>query len=204
MTTLNIDSSKNLNNYPVKSNNLSNLQLTKEPQNIYGNFSSANPELAMYLPNVTSPGWIDSANCTGLDYVNTNPDYSTLTYQQCDNKFTDQYFIPENGFAALLKNLNYTFDALSDESKKNYINQLKLFIKNNSSENKSVSFAPSPQIIEKFTNNKTVNQDITNNTNNTDNTDNTDNINNVLTCCNIFVLIIMIIIIVLLLSNFTK
>ena len=195
MTTLNIDSSKNLNNYPVKSNNFSNLQLTKEPQNLYGNFSSANPELAMYLPNVTSPGWIDSANCTGLDYVNTNPDYSKLTFQQCDNKFTDQYFIPENGFAALLKNLNYTFDALSDESKKNYINQLKLFIKNNSSENKMVSFAPSPQIIEKFTNEKIVNED---------NSNNTDNTNNILTCCNIIVLIIMIIIIVLLLSNFTK
>jgi hypothetical protein len=195
MTILNINSSKNLNNYPVKSKNFSNLQLTKEPQKLYGNFSSANPELAMYLPNVTSPGWIDSANCTGLDYVNTNPDYSKLTFQQCDNKFTDQYFIPENGFAALLKNLNYTFDALSDESKKNYINQLKLFIKNNSSENKIVSFAPSPQIIEKFTNEKIVNQDDSNNT---------DNTNNILTCCNIIVLIIMIIIIVLLLSNFTK
>ena len=103
--------------------NLHNKPVTKYPvkTDINGNFNSANPELAFNLPALTSPGWIDSATCTGLDYLNTNPDYSKLTFNECLMKYNESYNIPENAFSSLIKNLNYTFDSLPEDKKKYYL-----------------------------------------------------------------------------------
>lgn len=110
----------------------------------YGNFNTANPELTERLPHLTnlgltSPGFIDNASdCKGLDFINTNPSYDKLTFQQCSNKFQDQYFIPEQGFVSLLKNLKYTFSVLPDKDKEFYINELNKFIESNQKIDKNI------------------------------------------------------------------
>ena len=80
---------------------------------------------------LTSPGTVEkSMSCSGLDYVQTNPDYSTLPFQTCLDKFEKQYFMPNIVFNNLLNNLPYTFDRLSEEDKNNYLKSLQNFIKN--------------------------------------------------------------------------
>tara|TARA_B100000886_G_scaffold310301_1_gene244989 strand:- start:267 stop:866 length:600 start_codon:yes stop_codon:yes gene_type:complete len=100
----------------------------------YGDFGQADPELTKRLPTsvnlgLTSPGFLDNASeCKGVDFIDQNPPYDKITFAQCLNKFQDQYFIPEQGFASLLKNLPLTFSALDDNSKKFYINELQKFL----------------------------------------------------------------------------
>lgn len=100
----------------------------------YGDFGQADPELTKRLPSsvnlgLTSPGYLDNASeCTGVDFISTNPPYDSVTFKQCLDKFQDLYSIPEQGFASLLKNLPYTFQALTPESKKFYLTELKNFI----------------------------------------------------------------------------
>lgn len=85
---------------------------------------------------LTSPGTVEkSMSCSGLDYVQTNPDYSTLTFQTCLDKFEKQYFMPNIVFNNLLNNLPYTFDRLSDDDKKHYLKSLQKFINNQEKEN---------------------------------------------------------------------
>lgn len=118
----------------------------------YGDFGQADPELTKNLPSsvnlgLTSPGFLDNASdCTGIDFINTNPDYEKITFSQCLNKFQDQYFIPEQGFASLLKNLPYTFNSMNIENQKYYINELQKFIdtvntSNKNKQNKKENFA---------------------------------------------------------------
>ena len=129
----------------------------------YGDFRSADPVLNSILPKtinlghdngnanngndifngnknfnlaLTSPGTIDdSMKCTGLDYVNTNPDYDKLPFQVCLNKFNSQYQIPEIAFNNLMNNLPYTFSALSPEEKKRYLSSLQNFVDTQSTKN---------------------------------------------------------------------
>lgn len=78
---------------------------------------------------LTSPGKITkSMSCSGLDYIQTNPDYSTLPFQTCLNKFETQYFMPNIEFNNLLNNLPYTFNKLSNEDKNKYLTSLQKFI----------------------------------------------------------------------------
>ena len=81
----------------------------------YGDFRSSDPVLNDLLPKIinvgenngnasnmkdvfngdsnsnyglTSPGFIDNAmKCTGLDFINTNPNYDKLPFEVCLNKF---------------------------------------------------------------------------------------------------------------------
>ena len=129
----------------------------------YGDFRSSDPVLNSMLPAVintgqnngnannmkdvfnknnnlnyglTSPGFVDNAmKCTGLDFVNTNPDYDKLPFQVCLNKFNSQYQIPEMAFNNLMNNLPYTFSALSPHEKKRYLSSLKNFIDTESTKN---------------------------------------------------------------------
>ena len=85
---------------------------------------------------LTSPGFVDDAmKCSGLDYVNTNPDYDKLPFQVCLDKFSDQYKIPEMTFNNLMNNLPYTFSALSPDEQKRYLSSLKNFIDTESKKN---------------------------------------------------------------------
>lgn len=130
----------------------------------YGDFSSADKELNQYLPKIlnlgqnngnngnkkpvaghnnlnigiTSPGFIDDAYkaCSGLDFMNTNPDYDNLPFQVCLDKFSTQYRIPEQVFNNLMNNLPYTFSALSDSEKQRYLNKLEKFVNSNSNNNR--------------------------------------------------------------------
>ena len=130
----------------------------------YGDFRSSNPVLNSMLPGVinlgkdngnannmkdvlngnnnfnyglTSPGFVDNAmKCTGLDFVNTNPDYDKLpTFQVCLNKFNSQYQIPEMSFNNLMNNLPYTFSALSPQEQKRYLSSLQNFVDTESIKN---------------------------------------------------------------------
>ena len=109
----------------------------------HSNFNQADPELTKLLPSVvnlglTSPGYLDNASeCTGVDFINTNPPYDSITFNQCLNKFQDTYFIPQQGFASLLKNLPYTFSALDEQSKKYYISELTKFLNTVDSKNQN-------------------------------------------------------------------
>ena len=125
----------------------------------YGDFRTADPTLTNILPKqinlgnnngnandskdvldktnnnlnlgLTSPGFIDNAyKCTGLDFINTNPDYDNLTFQTCLNKFEKEFRIPELTFNNLLNNLPYTFSALTNEDKKRFLDNLQNFINN--------------------------------------------------------------------------
>ena len=108
----------------------------------YGDFGQADPDLTKRLPysvnlGLTSPGFLDNASeCTGVNFINQNPEYDKITFSQCLNKFQDQYFIPQQGFASLLKNLPLTFSALDNDSKKYYINELQKFINTVDEKNK--------------------------------------------------------------------
>ena len=146
---------KNFNDsFSTISSSLNNPFVTKPIQ--YGDFRSSDSVLNSMLPNIinlgkdngnannmksvfngnnnlnsglTSPGFIDNAmKCTGLDFVNTNPDYDKLPFQVCLNKFNTQYKIPEITFNNLMNNLPYTFSALSEEDKKRYLSSLQNFI----------------------------------------------------------------------------
>ena len=101
----------------------------------YADFRTANPIMQSMLPKnlnlgITSPGFVDmETNCTGLDYMNTNPDYDKLPFMVCLNKFQQEYQIPEMAFNNLLKNLPYTFSALTEEEKRRYLASLENFLK---------------------------------------------------------------------------
>ena len=85
---------------------------------------------------LTSPGAVvKSMSCSGLDYIQTNPDYSTLPFQTCLNKFEKQYFMPNMVFNNLLNNLPYTFNQLSEDDKKHYLKSLQNFVNNEKNEN---------------------------------------------------------------------
>ena len=129
----------------------------------YGDFRSSDPVLNSMLPGVinlgkdngnannmkdvfngnnnfnyglTSPGFVDNAmKCTGLDFVNTNPDFDKLPFQVCLNKFNSQYQIPEMAFNNLMNNLPYTFSALSPQEQKRYLSSLKNFVDTESTKN---------------------------------------------------------------------
>lgn len=129
----------------------------------YGDFRSSNPVLNSMLPGIinlgknngnannmndvfngnnnfnyglTSPGFVDNAmKCTGLDFVNTNPDYDKLPFQTCLNKFNSQYQIPEMAFNNLMNNLPYTFNVLSPDEKKKYLSSLQNFVDTESTKN---------------------------------------------------------------------
>jgi ABC-type antimicrobial peptide transport system permease subunit len=100
----------------------------------YANFGDSDPVLNSTLPQIinlgiTSPGFLDNASeCSGLDFMNTNPQYPKLTFQQCLNKFEDKYSIPELAFENLLNNLPMTFSALPVKEKNEYVKKLKDFI----------------------------------------------------------------------------
>ena len=81
--------------------------------------------------------FVDNAmKCTGLDFVNTNPDYDKLpTFQVCLNKFNSQYQIPEMSFNNLMNNLPYTFSALSPQEQKRYLSSLQNFVDTESIKN---------------------------------------------------------------------
>jgi hypothetical protein len=87
-----------------------------------------------------SAGEITKAmSCSGLDYIQTNPNYDTLPFQTCLNKFEKQYNIPEMAFNNLLNNLPYTFNQLSKHEQDRYLKALNIFIskvENEKSENK--------------------------------------------------------------------
>lgn len=129
----------------------------------YGDFRSSDPVLNSMLPGVinlgkdngnannmkdvfngnnnfnyglTSPGFVDNAmKCTGLDFVNTNPDYHKLPFQTCLNKFNSQFQIPEMAFNNLMNNLPYTFSALSPDEQKRYLSSLQNFVDIESTKN---------------------------------------------------------------------
>jgi len=129
----------------------------------YGDFRSSDPVLNSMLPGVinlgkdngnannmkdvfngnnnfnyalTSPGFVDNAmKCTGLDFVNTNPDYDKLPFQVCLNKFNSQFQIPEMAFNNLMNNLPYTFSALSPQEQKRYLSSLQNFVDTESTKN---------------------------------------------------------------------
>jgi len=103
----------------------------------YGNFGSLNPDLQGRLPviatnvnlGITSPGTLNpSMECTGLDFVNTNPPYEKLTFQECTNKFETEFRIPQTQIRNLFKNAEYTYAALPDSDKKYYLDTFKKFI----------------------------------------------------------------------------
>jgi hypothetical protein len=126
-------------------NNPSNLNLSKSYSTIsntlanpflaYGNFNSSDPIIADLLPKnlnlgITSPEYIDNeTSCTGLDYIKTDIDYDKLPFKVCLDKFYKEYEIPEMTFNNLMKDLPYTFDKLSKEEQKKYLNKIKEFVK---------------------------------------------------------------------------
>lgn len=154
---VNINQQKYNNSYTTVSTTLDNPYVASSID--YGDFSSADPVLNTKLPKVlnlgydhgnadnmkdvfnnykninyglTSPGTIDNAmSCTGLDFINTNPNVDKLTFQMCLNKFTKQYNIPEQVFNNLMHSLPYTFSTLSTSEKNRYIKLLKKFITEN-------------------------------------------------------------------------
>lgn len=154
---VNINQQKYNNSYTTVSSTLDNPYVASSID--YGDFSSADPVLNTMLPKVlnlgydhgnadnmkdvfnnykninyglTSPGTIDNAmSCTGLDFINTNPNVDKLTFQMCLNKFTKQYNIPEQVFNNLMHSLPYTFSTLSTSEKNRYIKLLKNFITEN-------------------------------------------------------------------------
>ena len=156
----------------------------------YGDFRSSDPVLNSMLPAVinlgkdngnannskdilngnnnfnyglTSPGFIDNAmKCTGLDYVNTNPDFNKLSFQQCLNKFNSQYQIPEMSFNNLINNLPYTFSALSPNEQKRYLSSLQNFIDTQSTKN-GIHINSTDKINNLKENFKTLNNETSNN-----------------------------------------
>jgi hypothetical protein len=145
MANFNNPSVLNLSNsYSTVSATLENPAVAKTPD--YGDFRSADPELAMLLPKnlnfgITSPGTVAmETQCNGLDFMNTNPDFDKLPFQVCLDKFSDKYTIPEQAFNNLMNNLPYTFSALSKEEQKRYLDSLQNFInKQTNKSNKSVN-----------------------------------------------------------------
>ena len=150
MANFNNPSNLNLSNsFSTVSVTLDNPAVT--PNIDYGDFRSADPNLAMLLPKnlnygITSPGTINmETDCNGLDYVDVNlPDYNKLPFEVCLNKFSDQYKIPQLAFNNLMNNLPYTFSALSQQEKEKYLKSLQKFINENKNEtnfnNKKVNF----------------------------------------------------------------
>lgn len=134
-------------------NNPSNLNLSKSYSTVsntlanpflaYGNFNSSDPIIADLLPKnlnlgITSPGYVDNeTSCTGLDYIKTDIDYDKLPFKVCLNKFYKEYEIPEMAFNNLMKDLPYTFDKLSKEEQKKYLNKIKEFVKKVSPNNET-------------------------------------------------------------------
>ena len=157
----------------------------------YGDFRSSDPVLNSMLPGIinlgkdngnsnnmknvlnennninyglTSPGFVDNAmKCTGLDFVNTNPDYDKLPFQMCLNKFNKQYQIPEMAFNNLMNNLPYTFSALSPQEQKRYLSSLQNFVDTQSTKN-GIDIINNLKEKYETVNNETINNEtITNN-----------------------------------------
>lgn len=120
------------NSFSTVSATLENPAVAQTPE--YGDFGSADPELALLLPKnlnfgITSPGTVNmETQCNGLDYMNNNPDFSKLPFQVCLNKFSDQYQIPEMAFNNLINSLPYTFSALTKKEQHRYLNSLQKII----------------------------------------------------------------------------
>ena len=111
----------------------------------YADFRTADPYLQSILPRqipygITSPGTIHmETDCTGLDFVDTNPVYDKLPFSVCLNKFNEQYRIPESVFNNFMNSLPYTFSALSDNEKKRHLLELKKFVENLSESDNSIN-----------------------------------------------------------------
>ena len=137
---VNFNNPQNLNlsnSFSTVSATLENPAVAQTPE--YGDFRSADPGLAALLPKnlnygIPSPGTVNmETQCNGLDFMNTNPDFSRLPFQVCLDKFSDQYQIPEMAFNNLMNSLPYTFSALSKEEQTRYLNSLQNFINEESS-----------------------------------------------------------------------
>lgn len=89
------------------------------------------------LPYLTSPGYLETLGCQGLDFTNPNDKYDSLTFGQCSAKFADKYTIPENSFGSFLNNLQYTFSELTPKQQTVNLNKLQSFINELKSSNDS-------------------------------------------------------------------
>ena len=161
------------NSYSIISSTLDNPFVNKPIE--YGNFGTADPVLNSMLPKIinlgenngnlndnnnkninyglTSPGFLDNAmSCSGLDYINTNPNIDKLPFQRCLNKFTKQWEIPEMVFNNLINNLPYTFGVLSIDEKKRYLTLLQKFIDEQKNSNNLDKKVNNKQNVEKFEN----------------------------------------------------
>ena len=80
-------------------------------------------------PGLTSPGHLNNAyDCTGLDFIKTNPSYDTLTFGQCLEKFGEKYDMSTLTFENFMSNLQFTFPALTRKEKIEYLDKLQNFI----------------------------------------------------------------------------
>ena len=137
---VNFNNPQNLNlsnSFSTVSATLENPAVAQTPE--YGDFRSADPGLAALLPKnlnygITSPGTVNmETQCNGLDFMDTNPDFSRLPFSACLEKFNDQYRIPEMVFNNMMNSLPYTFSALSKDEQTRYLNSLQNFINEESS-----------------------------------------------------------------------
>jgi len=140
---------------------------------------------------LTSPGKVTKAmSCSGLDYIQTNPDYSTLPFQTCLDKFETQYYIPNTVFNNLLNNIPYTFEKLSDEDKKEYLMSLQKFINKEEKENGIDVKIVNKDIKERFENE--IKENLENGNNNGSScSDSGFNLTNILTIIIVVILIII-------------
>ena len=132
---VNFNNPQNLNlsnSFSTVSATLENPAVAQTPE--YGDFRSADPGLAALLPKnlnygITSPGTVNmETQCNGLDFMDTNPDFSRLPFSACLEKFNDQYRIPEMAFNNLMNSLPYTFSALTPDEQRRYLTSLQNFI----------------------------------------------------------------------------
>ena len=91
-----------------------------------------NYNLQERLPYLTSPGYLETMGCQGLDYTNPNPPINISQFF-----LNDKYTIPQNSFNSFVNNLEYTFDELTTEQKEENITKLKKFIDNVSNDKNS-------------------------------------------------------------------
>jgi hypothetical protein len=132
---VNFNNPQNLNlsnSFSTVSATLENPAVAQTPE--YGDFRSADPGLAALLPKnlnygITSPGTVNmETQCNGLDFMDTNPDFSRLPFSACLEKFNDQYRIPEMAFNNLMNSLPYTFSALTHDEQRRYLTSLQNFV----------------------------------------------------------------------------
>ena len=132
---VNFNNPQNLNlsnSFSTVSATLENPAVAQTPE--YGDFRSADPGLAALLPKnlnygITSPGTVNmETQCNGLDFMDTNPDFSRLPFSACLEKFNDQYRIPEMVFNNTMNSLPYTFSALTPDEQRRYLTSLQNFV----------------------------------------------------------------------------